>query len=120
MIWVVPSIGIRMISQTERARLTSMNGVTNSLSNLLTPCSSKVYPKAAPESNFLFRFDLVSILVPEVSVRLLPALIDTFLPSILMSPLGAEMVMPVKASRFTVPSEELILTLRLSDDMSME
>ena len=35
-----------------------------------------------------------------------------FLPSILMSPLGAEMLMPVKASIFTLPIELCISTER--------
>ena len=52
--------------------------------------------------------------MPEVSVRLLPASMDTFLPLILMLPLGALIEMPVKALTDTVPQGELMLMARLS------
>ena len=51
-------------------------------------------------------------MVPESSFRLLPASIVTFLPLIFTSPLGAEMVMPVKAFIFTSPQGELMVMLR--------
>ena len=54
------------------------------------------------------------MLVPDTRLRLLPASIDTFLPLILMSPLGALMVIPVKAFTATFPQGELILIERLS------
>ena len=57
---------------------------------------------------------------PDVMVRLLLALMVTFLPVILMSPLGADKLMPVKALMFTFPKGELMLTFRPSEDMLME
>ena len=58
---------------------------------------------------YLFR-----MLAPEVSVRLLPASMDTFLPLILMLPLGALIEMPVKALIDTLPQGELMSIARRS------
>ena len=55
--------------------------------------------------------------VPEINESLLLAEIDTFLPSILTLPFGAEMVMPVKAFKLTLPRGEAIFTERLSEDI---
>ena len=52
------------------------------------------------------------IFKPDLSTRLLPAQISTFFPEILMSPLGALMVMPVKASMLTSPNGDLTLIFR--------
>ena len=51
-----------------------------------------------------------------MSSRLFPASMDTFLPLMLMSPLGAEMLIPVKAPMFTSPQGDAMLTSRPSVD----
>ena len=55
-------------------------------------------------AKLLLKYPPSLIFPPEVMVSLLPALISTFLPEILMFPLGAERLMPEKASIFTSPS----------------
>ena len=50
---------------------------------------------------------------PDLSVMRLPATMSIFLPHILMSPLGALMLMPVRASMETSPKAEAMVTLRL-------
>ena len=57
--------------------------------------------------------------LPELNLRLLLAAISTFLPSILMSPFGAEMEIPVNALTSTLPKDDWMVTERESDDMDI-
>ena len=58
--------------------------------------------------------------VPEMSVRLLPAAIFTFFPTMLISPLGAMMLIPVKELMKMSPQGDLMETLRPSDEPLIE
>ena len=79
--------------------------------------SDNVFPRLFSASKAISAILVSSLIfVPEWRVSLLPASMLTFLPQILMSPLGALMVMPVKAPISTLPYGLLILTLRSCDD----
>ena len=54
--------------------------------------------------------------LPDVSFKLLLAVISTFLPEMEMSPLGAVMEIPVNAFNDTLPKADSILTALLSDE----
>ena len=67
-------------------------------------------PRAESGKNLFFSA------LPEDNFRVLLAAISMFLPAILMLPLGADTVMPVKALSVTSPMADSIFTVRSSDE----
>ena len=118
---IVPPMGRKNVSIMVRINFMSMG--ESALATELRRSSPTSEILFVP-TNILFfalrgQYSLM-ILLPELIDRLFPATMSIFFPSMRTFPLGALMVMPVKALMLTLPSGESMEIVRLLDDMEME
>ena len=111
---IVPPTGFMNASNTVLSRVKSISFVIffASLTQPLTSLPVTDLIELSPKYPFIL--DTFS---PDFIVRVLPATISTFFPSIFTFPLGALIVIPVNASISTSPMEEAMYTLRFSVDI---